>query len=89
VDALLSEVRIDYVRADAVEALLQGLQKLLTGLPQQTIDTPPDEVAKYLEALGMPQVIAAKHLCVMPACLLLAIQDGAQLLHLWAIVYIS
>lgn len=68
VDALLSEVRIDYVRADSVDTLLQRLQKLLTSLPQRTIDKAPNEVAMYLEAHGMPQVLLHQFAILLCSC---------------------
>jgi hypothetical protein len=55
-EALLSETRVDYVRADTVDTWLQRLQKLLMGMPERIVEQPPDGVAEYLQKLGMPQV---------------------------------
>lgn len=61
VNELLNGARLDYVREDDVEEAIANLSACLREIPKKVINVPRGEAAKYLECMGMSQV-------VLPAC---------------------
>ncbi len=53
---LIAARSVDYARDDALDSVLEKLQKDLAKLPQRVIAKPTKEVKQYLDVHGMPQV---------------------------------
>ena len=58
---LLAEVRVDYVREDAVDVLLEQLRTALQRMPECTLE--PDAADGFCAALGAPPVRPGRLLC--------------------------
>ena len=68
-EELLNGARVDYVREDAVDEAIAALAALLKGLPKRIINIPNKEAARYLEGMGMSQVVLLSCFDCMFNCL--------------------
>jgi hypothetical protein len=66
---LLSERRLDCADADAVAIadVVRRLGKVLCALPEQRVEAPPQDVAEYLQRLGLPQA-CSRRLSMLHTC---------------------
>ena len=72
-EELLNGARVDYVREDDVEEAITDLSAVLKSLPTEKVDAPRGDAAKYLERMGMPQVVL---LSPFLACFQLRVSAG-------------
>ena len=65
VEELLNGARVDYVREDDIDEAIKALSGLFGSLPKRLINSPKGEAAKYLERMGMSQVVLPSYIMQM------------------------